>query len=198
MTSPLSLWRNMVIGTPQARWRETTQSGRVSTMPVMRFSPCGGTQRVSAIALSARVRKDVSAFASSRLVQGDEPLRRGAEDHRLLRAPGMRVVVLVARPRDQRAGLGQRRDHREIGVAELALVVDHALAFEARRVLGEEAGLVDGEGDLGVDAARFERSACSLPRSRSPRCRDRARYVRSPCRYPRSHARRPSSGTLKS
>ena len=71
--------------------------------------------------------------------------------------------MLVARARDQRAGLGQRRDHREIGVAELALVVDHALAFEARRVLGEEAGLVDGEGNLGVDAARFERGAIVLP-----------------------------------
>ncbi len=45
------------IGTPQARWREITQSGRLSIMPVMRFSPCGGTQRVSAMALSARARK---------------------------------------------------------------------------------------------------------------------------------------------
>ncbi len=27
-----------VIGTPQARWRETTQSGRLAIMPVMRFS----------------------------------------------------------------------------------------------------------------------------------------------------------------
>ena len=42
------------MGTPQARWRDTTQSGRVSTMPVMRFSPCGGTQRVSPIAARAR------------------------------------------------------------------------------------------------------------------------------------------------
>ena len=38
------------IGTPQARWRESTQSGRLSIMPVMRFSPCGGTQRVTPIA----------------------------------------------------------------------------------------------------------------------------------------------------
>ena len=52
----MSLCTNTVIGTPQARWRETTQSGRVSTMPVMRFSPCGGTQRVSEIAFSARAR----------------------------------------------------------------------------------------------------------------------------------------------
>ena len=56
ITSLVSLCRNTVIGTPQARWRETTQSGRVSIMPVMRFSPCGGTQRVSAIDFSARAR----------------------------------------------------------------------------------------------------------------------------------------------
>ena len=42
------------IGTPQARWREITQSGRLSIMPVMRFSPCGGTQRVTLMAPSAR------------------------------------------------------------------------------------------------------------------------------------------------
>ena len=38
--SPFSL-TNTVIGTPQARWREITQSGRLSIMPVMRFSPGG-------------------------------------------------------------------------------------------------------------------------------------------------------------
>ena len=47
---------NTAIGTPQARWREITQSGRDSIMPVMRFSPCGGTQRVTLIACSARAR----------------------------------------------------------------------------------------------------------------------------------------------
>ena len=36
---------NTVIGTPQARWREITQSGRFSIMPLMRFSPAAGTQR---------------------------------------------------------------------------------------------------------------------------------------------------------
>ncbi len=75
----------------------------------------------------------------------------------------MRIVVLMPRARDQRTGLGQGGDHGEIGIAELALVVDHALAFEARRVLGEEAGLVDGEGDDGVDAARFECGPIVLP-----------------------------------
>jgi len=45
-----------VIGTPQARWREITQSGRLSIMPVMRFSPAAGTQRVARMAASARAR----------------------------------------------------------------------------------------------------------------------------------------------
>jgi len=47
---------NTVIGTPQARWREITQSGRLAIMPVMRFSPCSGTHRVAAMAASARLR----------------------------------------------------------------------------------------------------------------------------------------------
>ena len=43
---------NTVIGTPQARWRETTQSGFASIMPVMRFWPEAGTHSVSRIDLS--------------------------------------------------------------------------------------------------------------------------------------------------
>ena len=54
---------NTAIGTPQARWREITQSGRLSIMPVMRFSPCGGTHAVCSIAVSARCRR-VSAGLS--------------------------------------------------------------------------------------------------------------------------------------
>ena len=47
---------NTAIGTPQARWREITQSGRLTIMPLMRFSPCGGTQRVTEMACRARAR----------------------------------------------------------------------------------------------------------------------------------------------
>ena len=47
---------NTAIGTPQARWREITQSGRVSIMPVMRFSPCAGTQRVALMARERAMR----------------------------------------------------------------------------------------------------------------------------------------------
>ena len=59
--SPFSRTKT-VIGTPQARWREITQSGRLSIMPVMRFSPCAGTQRVTAMAASARLRSVSSGF----------------------------------------------------------------------------------------------------------------------------------------
>ena len=58
---------NTVIGTPQARWREITQSGRLSIMPVMRFWPCSGTQRVTLIACSANRARSACAprFAMS-------------------------------------------------------------------------------------------------------------------------------------
>ena len=59
--SPFSLTKT-VIGTPQARWREITQSGRDSIMPLMRFSPAAGTQRVSLIAVSARWRSVSPCF----------------------------------------------------------------------------------------------------------------------------------------
>ncbi len=51
------------IGTPQARWREITQSGRCSIMPVMRFSPAAGTQRVTLMALSAHAAKYLKKHA---------------------------------------------------------------------------------------------------------------------------------------
>ncbi len=153
---------NTAIGTPQARWREITQSGRLSIMPLMRFSPAAGTQRVCLISRSA-ISRSVSRAARDRLVHRDEPLRRVAEDHRLLRAPGVRILMLEPAARDDDAGLGQRLDHGLVGVALLALVVDDALAGEARRLLGERAVLVDGVGDRRVDAARFERARVRGP-----------------------------------
>ncbi len=55
--SPDCLCTKMASGTPQARWRESTQSGRVSTIERMRFSPACGTHLVSRIACMARSRK---------------------------------------------------------------------------------------------------------------------------------------------
>jgi hypothetical protein len=54
--SAVSRWTKTVIGTPQARWRETTQSGRLPTMPVIRFLPCSGTHWVSSMPWRATAR----------------------------------------------------------------------------------------------------------------------------------------------
>ena len=43
----------MAIGTPQARCRLITQSGRPSTIAPMRLRPFSGTKRVAAIAATA-------------------------------------------------------------------------------------------------------------------------------------------------
>src|SRR5580700_125678 len=54
---------NTAIGTPQARWREITQSGLLLIMPLMRFSPDCGTHWVTEIACSARLRRVSPDFA---------------------------------------------------------------------------------------------------------------------------------------
>ena len=68
----------------------------------------------------------------------------------------MRILVLEPAARDQHAGLDQRLDDGVVGITLFAVVREHALADEARRMIGECAILVDGVGDHGVDAARFE------------------------------------------
>ena len=75
----------------------------------------------------------------------------------------MRILVLEPAARDQHAGIDQRLDHGLVGVALLALVGEHALAGEARRVIGEAAVGVDGVGDCGVDAARLELARIRRP-----------------------------------
>ncbi len=99
----------------------------------------------------------------NRLVHRDEPLRRVAEDHRLLRAPGVRILVLEPAARDQHAGVDQRLDDGVVGVAFFAGVGEDALAGEARCVIGERTVLVDGVGDHGIDAARSELCGIASP-----------------------------------
>ena len=64
--------------------------------------------------------------------------------------------MFEAAARQQHAGVDQRLDHGVVGVALFALVVDDAFSGKARRLIGEGAVFVDGVGDRGVDAARFQ------------------------------------------
>ncbi len=134
---------NTAIGTPQARWREITQSGRDSIMPLMRFSPCGGTQRVTSMACMARARK-VSPGRSISLSMAMNHcgvlrkmtgfFERQECGYWCLRRPRAMHHVRV----------DQRLDHRLVGVALLAFVVDDAFSREAGRGLGEGSVFIDG------------------------------------------------------
>ena len=76
-----------MIGTPQTRWREMHQSGRVAIMFEMRSSPHAGIHFTLRIASSAFCAEVVPLHA-------DEPLLGGAEDRRVVAAPAMRIAVL--------------------------------------------------------------------------------------------------------
>ena len=162
-TSPVSRLTKTAIGTPQARWRDTTQSGRFSIMPRSRFCPAAGTKRVSAIAFSARARS-VSPAPVDVAVHVDEPLRRVAEDHRLLRAPGMRILVLQPAARDQHAGLRQRLDHgrrwRRPSRPSSVMTCRPSKPGASR---GERAVGIDRVGDRRVDAALLQLAAMLHP-----------------------------------
>ena len=54
--------------------------------------------------------------AQGRLFHADEPLRRGAEDHRRLVAPAVRVAVFDLRVRQQHAARAQQLDDRVVGL----------------------------------------------------------------------------------
>jgi hypothetical protein len=66
------------------------------------------------------------------------------------------VAWVEGPPRPQHAGVDQGLDHGVVGVTLFSLVVDDAFSREARGLFGEGAVLVNGIGDGGVDAARFE------------------------------------------
>ena len=65
--------------------------------------------------------------------------------------------------RDERARLDQRIDDGPVGVAGFSLVGDDPLAFEAWRLVGEGAVLVDRVGNARVDATLLKQ-----PRARRP------------------------------
>ena len=124
-----------VSGTPQARWRLISQSGRASTIERMRLRPVCGVPADELVDRGERRSRMVCAVGVhavvERLVHGDEPLRRVAVDHRRLGAPGVRIAVLQPAAGEQGAGLDQLVDHRGVGLALLALGLEHLQA--ARR-----------------------------------------------------------------
>ena len=78
--------------------------------------------------------------------------------------------MLQSRAREQHPGIDQRLDHRLVGVALLAFLGEHALAGEARRLIGETAIGIDGVGNVRVDALmRSSFAAFAVQTSKSSR-----------------------------
>ncbi len=114
--SPVSLLTKTAIGTPQARWREITQSGRCEIMPVMRFWPEAGSQRTLAISSSATSRSDAPAvrhiLAAVRPPEAAIGLSIAMNHCGVLRKmtgfferQEVRILMLEASARDERTGI---------------------------------------------------------------------------------------------
>ena len=71
--------------------------------------------------------------------------------------------MLETAARDDVASLDQRLDHRLVGVALLALVVDDALAGEARRLRGQRAIFIDRVGNDRADAVLLQHARIRGP-----------------------------------
>ncbi len=93
---------NSAIGTPQVRWREMVQSG-TSTMLWMRAFPQVGNQPTVSMAASASLRRLALSIEMNHCVGG-------AEHHRRLVAPAVRVAVADRMERQQRTVVAQHAD----------------------------------------------------------------------------------------
>ena len=113
--SPLCFETKTAIGTPQARWRLTHQSGRDADHAADAVAAGAGHE----IRLGDGLERPLADAVLA--VEGDEPLRRGAEDHRLLGAPGMRVAV-------RELALGDERAHRLAGGVDGLVRLEHVQA----------------------------------------------------------------------
>src|SRR5262249_602580 len=119
-------------------------------VPALLRHPAGGCDR------GERASAQGVAAPRNVAVHRDEPLRRVAENDGLLRAPGVRILVLEPAAGDEHARLAQGGDSRVIRITLLSLPGEHALAGKSRRLCRESAVGVDRERDCGVDAARPE------------------------------------------
>ena len=121
------------MGTPQMRWREMHQSGRVAIMLEMRSSPHAGSHFTRLISSSARWRKVTvrPVRTRDRRLHGDEPLLCGAEDDRIVAAPAMRVGVIDVVARQQCAASFEQLDDFRIGLEDLEAVVFRQSVLDA-------------------------------------------------------------------
>ena len=105
-----------------------------------------------------------------RLVDGDEPLRRVAEDHRRLGAPGMRVAVGQPAARDQRAGLDQLVDDGLVRRPSLPLASKTCRPAKKRHVRREGRVLQDVVGHPVQQAVLDERARSRRRRGEGAVC----------------------------
>ena len=75
----------------------------------------------------------------------------------------MRILMLQSPARHQITRFDQSLDHRLVGVALLALVIDNPPARKARGLLGIGAVIIDREGNGSVDAALGQLAAIGHP-----------------------------------
>ena len=140
------------MGTPQMRWREMHQSGRVAIMFAMRSSPQAGSH-LTLFLISSRARwrnvvGEPSGFCH-RCVDGDEPLLGGAEDHRVVAAPAVGIAVVNVGPAEERAARGDQVDDRLIGLENSLAVVLREAIVQASVVI-DVTGLVESIPRAGV------------------------------------------------
>src|SRR5436190_18207538 len=80
------------------------------------------------------------------LVHRDEPLRRGAEDHRVLAAPAVWIAMIIVLTEEQYAAFAHELN-------DLIVCVEHTLAREVFDVRREAAGVIDWA--INIEAVAF-------------------------------------------
>src|SRR6218665_48728 len=118
-SSPESWCRKNGIGTPQLRWREMHQSGRLAIMSCSRGLAVLGVEAGVLYGLERDLAQCLVGLVLGEhalaFVHAHKPLRCGAVDHGRLVAPAMRVAVADVAGGQQAAGAAQRLDDQRHG-----------------------------------------------------------------------------------
>src|SRR3990172_7226908 len=133
-SSPQALHLNATMGTPHARWREMTQSGRFSIMLMNRSLPQPGTHVTVWTASTVFLR----GFF---VLIGDEPLLGGAKDHGALAPPAVRIGVGYLLFGHERALCLQKLDDRLVRLEDM-------LAGELSRLIGKPSFIINRRVDV--------------------------------------------------